>query len=471
MESPLSWAFLAVSLVGAWFTYNAHRPPRWPATWATACFFAGWLTVELAAHHLVWQFMAACAFAYAGALDAWPGWLALLLCLISWASLMRLHVRGALAAEMAHGAVQGTLSKYEANGEALALTLDPEAGMPTLTPVRLRHYALPFQMKQRRVRVVRNQPFAEVGGRTLRADVYHRDDKPANAPVLVFVHGGGWVLGFKEFQALPMLNRMAAEGWVCISVDYRLSPRATFPDHIADVNRGIVWAKAHAHEYGGDPSFVAISGNSAGGHLAALAGLTWDDPAFKPGFEAADTRVQAAVTFYGVYDLTNRFDHWPNRGIQGLIERTLMKARRADDPERFEAASPIARVRPDAPPWLVVHGTHDSLVPVAEGRRFSAALRDVSSQPVCYAEIPDAQHAFEIFRSVRGHHTLRAVRDFLNTVYQRERGGGLTGPDSQRTRLDTPLSPGLNTASIVSARALASADESALAAASLRSRS
>ena len=471
MESPLSWAFLAVSLVGAWFTYNAHRPPRWPATWATACFFAGWLTVELAAHHLVWQFMAACAFAYAGALDAWPGWLALLLCLISWASLMRLHVRGALAAEMAHGAVQGTLSKYEANGEALALTLDPEAGMPTLTPVRLRHYALPFQMKQRRVRVVRNQPFAEVGGRTLRADVYHRDDKPANAPVLVFVHGGGWVLGFKEFQALPMLNRMAAEGWVCISVDYRLSPRATFPDHIADVNRGIVWAKAHAHEYGGDPSFVAISGNSAGGHLAALAGLTWDDPAFKPGFETADTRVQAAVTFYGVYDLTNRFDHWPNRGIQGLIERTLMKARRADDPERFEAASPIARVRPDAPPWLVVHGTHDSLVPVAEGRRFSAALRDVSSQPVCYAEIPDAQHAFEIFRSVRGHHTLRAVRDFLNTVYQRERGGGLTGPDSQRTRLDTPLSPGLNTASIVSARALASADESALAAASLRSRS
>ncbi len=471
MESPLSWAFLAVSLVGAWFTYNAHRPPRWPATWATACFFAGWLTVELAAHHLVWQFMAACAFAYAGALDAWPGWLALLLCLISWASLMRLHVRGALAAEMAHGAVQGTLSKYEANGEALALTLDPEAGMPTLTPVRLRHYALPFQMKQRRVRVVRNQPFAEVGGRTLRADVYHREDKPANAPVLVFVHGGGWVLGFKEFQALPMLNRMAAEGWVCISVDYRLSPRATFPDHIADVNRGIVWAKAHAHEYGGDPTFVAISGNSAGGHLAALAGLAWDDPAFKPGFETADTRVQAAVTFYGVYDLTNRFDHWPNRGIQGLIERTLMKARRADDPERFEAASPIARVRPDAPPWLVVHGTHDSLVPVAEGRRFSAALRDVSSQPVCYAEIPDAQHAFEIFRSVRGHHTLRAVRDFLNTVYQRERGGGLTGPDSQRTRLDTPLSPGLNTASIVSARALASADESALAAASLRSRS
>ena len=113
----------------------------------------------------------------------------------------------------------------------------------------------------------------------------NREDKPSNAPVLVFVHGGGWILGFKEFQALPMLNRMAAEGWVCISIDYRLSPKATFPDHIADVNRGIVWAKAHAHQWGGDPSFVAISGNSAGGHLAALAALTWDEPGFKPGLQ------------------------------------------------------------------------------------------------------------------------------------------------------------------------------------------
>jgi acetyl esterase/lipase len=462
MESPTSWAFLALSLVAAWFTYNAHRPPRWPATWATICFFAGWITVELAAHHLLWQFAAACAFAYAGGLDAWPGWLALLICMASWASLLRLHARGQLAADAAHGAVQGALSTYEQGGEALALTLDPEAGLPTLKPVHLRHYALPFRMKQRRVTVVRNQPFAEVGGRTLRADIYHREDKPSNAPVLVFVHGGGWILGFKEFQALPMLNRMAAEGWVCISIDYRLSPKATFPDHIADVNRGIVWAKAHAHQWGGDPSFVAISGNSAGGHLAALAALTWDEPGFKPGFESADTRVQAAVTFYGVYDLTNRYGHWPHRGIEGLVEQLVMKVRRVDDPERFEAASPIARVRRDAPPWLVVHGTHDSLVPVEEGRRFSTALRDVSSQPVCYAEIPDAQHAFEIFRSVRGHHTLRAVRDFLNTIYQRERGGAPTGEGAQRTLGDTPLSPGLNVASMVSARARTMAADSAL---------
>jgi acetyl esterase/lipase len=456
MPSPLSWAFLTASLVAAWFTYNAFRPPSRPATWATICFFAGWLTVELAAHHLLWQFAAAASFIYYGALDHWPGWLALLVSVASWASLMRLHQRGALAADAAHGAVQGALSAYTEGGEALALTLDPAKDMPSLTPLRLRHYALPFQMKQRRVTAVRNRVFAEVGGRKLRADIYHREDRPTSAPVLVFAHGGGWVLGFKEFQALPMLNRMAAEGWVCVSVDYRLSPRATFPDHIADVNRGIAWAKEHAHEFGGDPSFVVVSGNSAGAHLAALAALAWDDPDFKPGFEDADTRVQAAVTFYGVYDLTNRFGHWPHRGIESLLESTVLKAKIVDAPERFEAASPIARVRADAPPWLVVHGTHDSLVPVEEARRFSAALREVSEAPVCYAEIPDAQHAFEIFRSVRGHHTLRAVRDFLNTVYARRKGllddGGDASSAAQRTLGDTPLSPGANGAATVSAR-------------------
>jgi acetyl esterase/lipase len=352
--------------------------------------------------------------------------LALAISLASWASLMRLHQRGQLAADAAHGAVQGTLSNYEEGGERLALTTDPQHGMPSLAPdlpaaapVRIGHYALPFRMKQKRVVCDRRRAMVEVGGKTLRADVYHREDKPPGAPVLVFVHGGGWVIGFKHYQALPMLNRMAAEGWVCISVDYRLSPKATHPDHIADVNRGIAWAKEHAHEYGGDPSFVAISGNSAGGHLSALAALTWDDPAFKPGFEGTDTRVQAAVTFYGVYDLVNRYGHWPNKGILGVLESMVLKARLVDDPERFEAASPIARVRADAPPWLVVHGTHDTLVPVEEARRFSEALRTLSDSPVCYAEIPDAQHAFEIFRSVRGHHTLRAVRDFLTTVHAR----------------------------------------------------
>ena len=439
MEHAISWAFLGVSLVGAWFTWNGLRPAKWPATWATICFFAGWLTVELAAHHILWQVIATGAFVYAGALDHWAGWLGVVACVAQWATLMRLHRRGALAADVAYDALS-RLRVDGASGEdgdpsddsVPVVTADPEAGMPSLgapRPLRVGHYAAPFRMRHRGVAVDRRRTFAEIDGKTLRADIYYREDRPANAPVLVFVHGGGWVIGFKHYQALPMLNRLAAEGWVCVSLDYRLSPRATFPDHIADVNRGIAWTKEHAKEYGGDSSFVAISGNSAGGHLSALAALTWDDPAFKPGFEDVDTRVQAAVTFYGVYDLTDRHGHWPHQGISTLLESAVLKVSHEEAPEVWDAASPVMRVREDAPPWLVVHGTHDSLVPVEEARRFSEALRAVSSQPVCYAEIPDAQHAFEIFRSVRGHHTLRAVSAFLWTVHARA-GGAVVLPES-----------------------------------------
>jgi acetyl esterase/lipase len=84
-------------------------------------------------------------------------------------------------------------------------------------------------------------------------------------------------------------------------------------------------------------------------------------------------------------------------------------------------------VRPDAPPFFVIHGSLDSLVPVEEGRRFVEALRAASKQPVCYLEVPDAQHAFDMFRSVRSHYTLRAIAQFLETV----RRGGPRAPEER----------------------------------------
>ena len=103
-------------------------------------------------------------------------------------------------------------------------------------------------------------------------------------------------------QAYPLLSHLADHGWICVSIDYRVSPRNTWPDHIVDVKRALAWIKEHIAEYGGDPDFVAISGGSAGGHLAALAALTPNDPQFQPGFEDADTSVVAAVPIYGRYD-------------------------------------------------------------------------------------------------------------------------------------------------------------------------
>ena len=140
---------------------------------------------------------------------------------------------------------------------------------------------------------------------------------------MVYIHGGAWVIGDKREQGKPMMYELVARGWVCVAINYRLSPKATWPDHIVDAKRAVAWVKEHIGEYGGDPSFVAVSGGSAGGHLCALLALSAGDPAFQPGFEDADTSVQACVPFYGVMDLTElarRLGHLRARPAQDARE-------------------------------------------------------------------------------------------------------------------------------------------------------
>jgi len=196
-----------------------------------------------------------------------------------------------------------------------------------------------------------------------------------------------------------------------------LSPKATFPDHIIDVKRALAWVQEHIAEYGGDPSFVAISGGSAGGHLAALAALTPNEPAYQPGFEHVDTSVDACVPLYGVYDFTNRYKQWDDGFEKWLLARSVMKVRLADDPAAYERASPMSQVNETAPPFFVIHGSNDRLVPVAEARHFVESLRQRSKAPVVYAELPGAQHAFEIFHSLRTGHAVEAIGRFLTAIY------------------------------------------------------
>jgi acetyl esterase/lipase len=228
------------------------------------------------------------------------------------------------------------------------------------------------------------------------------------------VHGGGWSIGSKEGQGVPLMRHMAARGWLCVTINYRLSPRDPFPAHLVDVKRAIAWVRRHGAGYGADPAFVAITGGSAGGHLAALAALTPGDPTYQPGFEDVDTRVQAAVPHYGVYDVA---------GASGARRAVLMRDRflgprvfQRDpvvDLEEFRRASPLLRVNPEAPPFFVVHGSRDSLVDVDQARRFVRALREVSRATVAYAELPGTQHAFDMFPSIRSAHVVRGVDRFL----------------------------------------------------------
>jgi acetyl esterase/lipase len=260
--------------------------------------------------------------------------------------------------------------------------------------------------------------YGEYGSRNF-LDIWRRPDldRGGRAPVLLQVPGGAWMVGNKRQQAYPLMSHLAELGWVCVAINYRLSPRSTWPDQIVDVKRALAWTKEHIAEYGGDPDWVAITGGSAGGHLSSLAALTANDPQFQPGFEDADTSVRAAVPFYGLYDFTRTDAIHPM--MAPMLGKYVFKLRRAELREAFRVASPITYVSAEAPPFFVLHGRNDSLIPVEQGRAFSARLRELSRQPVVYAELPFAQHAFDIFGSARATHAALAVEQFLAEIYSK----------------------------------------------------
>jgi acetyl esterase/lipase len=403
------FAFLFVSLVGAVFAINAHRPFAREGHLSIGVFFAGWLTTELPIHHLAWQMAATALFVSAGALHGWAGWAGLVIAGGSWMSLWRMFRAAGGAGDVVERAL------VEALGPAYADHIEASLRAQLETPQRLAQLLMPFSMRHPAVERITGLAYGPYGRRN-QLDIYRPRQRGVGRPVLVQVHGGAWVIGDKSQQGLPLMTHMASLGWVCVAINYRLSPRATFPDHIIDVKRAIAWVKANIAEYGGDPEFVVITGGSAGGHLSALAALTPNDPEYQPGFEDADTTVQACVPFYGVYDFTNR-KGVGRRDMRGFLGRLVLKRRFSEARELFERASPMSRVNEGAPPFLIIHGTHDTLVPVEEARLFVELLRGASMQPVAYAELPGAQHAFEVFASARTGHVIRGVARFLAYVH------------------------------------------------------
>jgi acetyl esterase/lipase len=244
-------------------------------------------------------------------------------------------------------------------------------------------------------------------------DVYRARSGPGTGPGLLQIHGGSWRGGNRRQQARPLVHRLAQAGWVCVSVSYPLVPEATFPDQLVLLKRALEWMRSTGGDFGIDPSFIAVTGGSAGGHLAALMALTANRADYQPGFEDANTSVQAAVPVYGIYDFLNRNqtrDEWP------IIPKAVMKAPKHAAEPRYRDASPLDQVHGDAPPFFVIHGASDSVVPTAEADQFVTALRAVSASPVAYAEIPGANHAFDVVDSLRTHYVISGVHRFLDAM-------------------------------------------------------
>ncbi len=405
----MSWTLFVLGLLGVVHAANALASRKRRVALVAWSFFASWLTIELIWHHIVFGLLATAALIAAGALNQAVGLVGL--------GLMAITL--GLMAQIAR-ITRGTAETMRTS----VAELDPGPAIPRFPRT---HVVFPFLMGRRQgVRVRRNVAFARVGGRALRLDITVPSAPVpgggARRPALMQVHGGGWVIGDKREQGLPLLGHMAAQGWVGFNVNYRLSPGVGFPDHLIDLKRGLAWIREHADEYDVDPDFVCITGGSAGGHLTALMGLTANEARFQPGFESADTSVAAAVPFYGIYDFTPEGEFGGDPVMyRRFLEPIVMKAFFSEEPERFEDASPVRHLREDAPPFLVVHGDHDTLAPVADARHFVERLRAVSAQPVLYAEVHGAQHAFEVFPSLRAVAVIEGVERFLTTLWERRR--------------------------------------------------
>jgi acetyl esterase/lipase len=225
------------------------------------------------------------------------------------------------------------------------------------------------------VAFIRDVYFGTGGRQPLYMDVLRpkaRSDEPL--PVIIFIHGGGWIGGNKQL-GVKWLIPFAQAGYFCASIEYRLTSDAPFPAQIEDCKCAIRFIRAHAKELGVDPNRIGVWGSSAGGHLAALLGTTGDSGKFEGqgGWADQSSRVQAVCVWYGPSDLPRLIEKRQGPA-PAFIMRKLLGGPAGENLEKAREASPIVYVSEDDPPFLIMHGQRDRIVPVEQARRLNAAL-------------------------------------------------------------------------------------------------
>jgi acetyl esterase/lipase len=242
-------------------------------------------------------------------------------------------------------------------------------------------------------------PYAAIPGvRPLELDLY----LPAGngpAPAVVFLHGGGWRLGSRRsggpaFPGPSLFEEAAQAGLAVASVDYRLSGEAVWPAQLHDAKAAVRWLRARAAELAVDGSRVAAWGESAGGHLAALLGLTADDAGLEGdvGVTGPSSAVAAVAAWYAPTDLAGfAADAGADPLDPATREAQLLGAPPATVPDAAAQGSPLTHVSPAASPFLLLHGEADRFVPHAQSERLAAALRAAGAEVELHT-YPGADH-------------------------------------------------------------------------------
>ena len=248
------------------------------------------------------------------------------------------------------------------------------------------------------VRKLADIPYARVDGKELKLDLYLPPDA---APVVVYVHGGAWRSGSKE---KPPIAGLADEGFAVASVEYRLSPVARFPAQLHDLQAVVRFLREKQADYGYDARRIAIAGSSAGGHLAALAGVTTD--------------VQAIVSFYGGSNLMTILQQSTPKGA--AMRATALQLLLGDVPEKTpelaRMASPVFHVDRSDPPLLLLHGDQDPQMPIEQAYELQAKYKELGL-PVHLEVVPGAGHGGKEFYDPQ---RMRLVIEFLKKHLRRQ---------------------------------------------------
>ena len=376
--------YLVTATLVACCTLFALAPLRRPAALGRLSSILGFFVNEMPFVTFYWLLASTLLAFDQGDIDSPGGWVVFGVAVVATAGLAVVAWRGLQAGP----AIDTAMSKGLGAGWRSAVDPEMTARLRRSLPFARILFG-PFLLRRRDVERVANISYGDAGATNL-LDVYRNRSHPSGGPTLIHLHGGAFVGGRKNSEARPLIYRLASQGWLCISANYRLSPAATFPDHLVDVKKVIAWVRAHGHDYGADPAVVFVAGSSAGAHLAAMAALTPNDPGFQPGFEDVDTSVTAAICLYGYYGPLDTKERPPS--------------------------SPLAYVGPGASPFFIAHGDQDTKVLVEDVRLFVERLRSTSSSPVVYAELPRAQHSFDLFHSLRFEAVVDAIEAFAAWV-------------------------------------------------------
>jgi acetyl esterase/lipase len=260
-------------------------------------------------------------------------------------------------------------------------------------------------IEKARVAIQEDVTFGAGDGRDLKCDVYTPPDNDGNSPAILLIHGGAWKFGDrKQLRGYGFL--LGREGYVCVATEYRLSEEAQWPEPMYDIKAALRWMRANHKDLGIDPTRIAVSGNSSGGHLGLLAAATANDPSFEGegGNAGAGTDVAAAISFYGITELTAQ-----SAMLKGLV-REFLGNKTADTD--YQAASPIHYARTSFPPTMLLQSSQDEMVPRQQSIKMYEALIDAGA-PVelhMYDQVP---HAFDQDPAL-AREGVRLILTFLN---------------------------------------------------------